>query len=160
MSSHFLGSADKPFQCNQLSTWVYPSAADSVAPLVVADVTYMALSSTYIMRSRSDHLLVSSSLSSRRLAVYSTDNIGERGEPCGVVRSDDPLGLEMGTSGHLTAHLSQLSSEPEGCKPYVADDFIPFFYPSILSLLLPFLAHSRSPLSTLILARHCQPCLD
>jgi len=55
------------------------------------------------------------------------------------VRSDDPLGSEMGTSGRLTARLSQPSSEPEGCKPYVADDlilffltllFYPFYFPS------------------------------
>jgi hypothetical protein len=46
-----------------------------------------------------------------------------------TVRSDDPLGSETGTSGRLTARLSRPSSEPEGCKPYVADDFIPFSLP-------------------------------
>ena len=51
------------------------------------------------------------------------------------VRSDDLLGLEMGTLGHLTACLSQPSSEPKGCNHYVADDFIPF---SLSFLLYPF----------------------
>ena len=58
------------------------------------------------------------------------------------------MGSETETLGHLTAHLSHLSSEPEGCNHYVADDLIPFFILLILSLPLLFLMHSRSLPST------------
>ena len=71
------------------------------------------------------------------------------------------MGLETGTLGHLTARLSQLSSEPKGCNHYITNDFYPFLLILlILSLPLPFLAHLRSPPSTLILTCCCQPCLD
>jgi len=59
---------------------MYPLAADSAAPFTVVDVTYIAPSSTYMVRSQRDHLLVIS----KRLAVYIADRMGDRGEPCGV----------------------------------------------------------------------------
>jgi hypothetical protein len=40
----------------------------------------MAPSSTYIVRSRNDHVFVIS----KRLAVYIAERIGDKGEPCGV----------------------------------------------------------------------------
>jgi hypothetical protein len=80
MNSHFSGSAVRPFRCSHRSTWEYPSAAESVAPRTVADVVYIAPSSTYMVRSLRAHVLVISS----RLAVYIADKMGDRGEPYGV----------------------------------------------------------------------------
>jgi hypothetical protein len=59
---------------------VYPSVIESVAPLMVNDMAYIALLSTYMVRSLRVHVLVISS----RLVVYIADNIGDKGEPCGV----------------------------------------------------------------------------
>jgi hypothetical protein len=68
-----------------------------------------------------------------------------------AVRSDDLLGSETGTSGCPTACLSQPSSEPKGCKPYVTDDFILFF---LTLLFYPFYFPSSC------IRDHCRPLLS
>ena len=80
MNSHFSGSAVRPFRYSHRSTCEYPSAAESVVPRTVADMAYIAPSSTYMVRSLKAHVLVISN----RLAVYIMDSMGDKGEPCGV----------------------------------------------------------------------------
>jgi len=80
MNLHFSGSVVKLFLYSHWSTCVYLSVTESVAPLMVDDVAYMAPLLMYMVRSLRAHVLVISS----RLAVYIADSIGDKGEPCGV----------------------------------------------------------------------------
>jgi hypothetical protein len=80
ISSVFPGSALSPLAVSQQRTSSYPIRAEVTAAWVVAEMAYMAPSSTYNMRSLWDQHIAMS----RREAMYKANKMGERGEPCGI----------------------------------------------------------------------------
>src|SRR6266851_8744009 len=80
MSSVLSGSAVRLLRWSQARACSSPRTTDLAVALEVVEVAYMALSSTYNVRS----LWIQEAVRVSRGEVYSAERIGERGDPWGV----------------------------------------------------------------------------